>query len=120
MQTLNRIRVTALVGLGLCLSLASARDPREVPHVDRAEPASVRPGEVVVAFGEHLDRSRVADVILSNGDIAALAHVIEQKVDYIRFRVPKPLTPNRYSILLAPAGHDAGLLDQRVYVTVKE
>jgi hypothetical protein len=120
MQALNRIRVTSLLGLGLWLPLTSARDTREVPHVDRAEPTSLLAGDVVVAFGEHLDRSHVADVILGNVDVAALTHIIEQKVDFIRFRIPKPVAPGRYSILLAPAGNDPSLLDQRVYVTVKE
>ena len=120
MPMLNRIPVMALIGLGLCVPLSSPRDPHEIPHVDRAEPASVQAGNVVVAFGDHLDRSRVGDVILSNGDVTALAHIVEQKVNFIRFRVPKPLAPGRYSILLVPVGHDPALLDQRVYVTVKE
>jgi hypothetical protein len=61
------LRIVALLGVGLCSSGSTGRDPREIPHVDRAEPEVVQNGDIVTAFGEHLDRTHVTDVLLSKG-----------------------------------------------------
>ena len=50
------LRTVALLGVSLCSPGSMAGNPREIPHVDRAEPDVVQNGDIVTAFGEHLDR----------------------------------------------------------------
>ena len=59
------LRMVALLGVSLCSPGNIGREPRDIPHVDRAEPDVVQTGDVVTAFGKHLDWSHVADVLLS-------------------------------------------------------
>ena len=73
----------------------------------------------MAAFGEHLYRTRVADVLLSDADVVALTHIIEQGSDFLRFRIPRSVAPGRYSVLLAAAEQQPALLDQPVVITVK-
>ena len=48
------LRMVALLGVSLCSPGSIGRDPREIPHVDRAEPDVVQNGDIVTVFGEHL------------------------------------------------------------------
>ena len=87
-----------------------AGNPREIPHVDRAEPDVVQNGDIVTAFGEHLDRTHVANVLLSDADVVGLTHIIEQGSDFLRFRIPRSLAPGRYSVVLTTAEQQPTLL----------
>ena len=113
------LRIVALLGVSLCSPGNIDREPRDIPHVDRAEPDVVQAGSVVTAFGEHLDWSHVADILLSDGVLVALAHIVEQESNFLRFRIPRSLEPGRYSVLLATAEQRPRLLDQQVVITVK-
>ena len=119
MTTRSVFRIVALLGVILCSPGSIGRDPREIPQVDRAEPDVVQNGDIVTAFGEHPDRTHVADVLLSDADVVALTHIIEQGSDFLRFRIPRSLAPGRYSVLLATAEQQPTLLDQQVVITVK-
>jgi hypothetical protein len=113
------LRMVALLGVSLCSRGSIDREPRDIPHVDRAEPDVVQTGDVVTAFGKHLDWSHVADVLLSDADVVALTHIVVQGSDFLRFRIPRSLAPGRYSVLLATAEQQPRLLDQQVVNAVK-
>jgi hypothetical protein len=106
--------MVALLGVSLCSPGSIGREPRDIPHVDRAEPDVVQTWDVVTAFGKHLDWSHVADVLLSDGVLVALIHIVEQGSDFLGF-----LAPGRYNVVLATAEQQPRLLDQQVVITVK-
>ncbi|HXI43247.1 MAG TPA: hypothetical protein VNH18_30090 [Bryobacteraceae bacterium] len=118
MTTHSVLRMVALLGVSLG-SPGNSHEPRDIPHVERAEPDVVQAGNVVTAFGEHLDWSHVADVLLSDGVLVALAHIVEQESNFLRFRIPRSLEPGLYSVVLATAEQQSRLLDQQVMITVK-
>jgi len=113
------LRMVALLGVSLCSPGNIGREPGDIPQVDRAEPDLVQAGDVVTAFGKHLDWSHVADVLLSDGVLVALTHIVEQGSDFLRFRIPRSLAPGRYNVVLATAEQQPRLLDQQVVITVK-
>jgi hypothetical protein len=113
------VRMVALLGISLCSSGDIGREPRDIPHVDRAEPDVVQTGDIVSAFGKHLDWSHVADVLLGNADVLALTHIVEQESDFLRFRIPRSLAPCCYNILLTTTEQEPRLLDQQVVITVR-
>ena len=119
MTTHSLLRLVALLGVSLSSPGNIGREPRDIPHVDRVEPDVVQTGDVVTAFGNYLDWSHVADVLLSDGVLVALTHIVEQERDFIRFRMPRSLAPSRYSVLLGTAEQQSRLLDQQVVITVK-
>ena len=45
------LRMVALLGVSLCSPGNIGREPRDIPHVDRAEPDVVQTGDIVTAFG---------------------------------------------------------------------
>ncbi len=113
------LRMVALLGVSLCSPGNIGREPRDIPHVDRVEPDVVQAGNIVTAFGDHLDWSHVADVLLSDGVLVALAHIVEQESNFLRFSIPRSLEPGHYRVLLATAEQQSRLLDQQVVITVK-
>jgi hypothetical protein len=79
-----------------------------LPGVDRVEPAAARPGELVTGFGANLDRSSVVDLVLGSPDTTALARIVEQHDNLIRFRIPSSLAAGRE------------LIDQETFIDVLE
>ena len=92
MTTHSVFRIVALFGVSLCSLGNIGHEPRDTPHVDRVEPDVVQTGDVVTAFGNYLDWSHVADVLLSDGVLVALTHIVEQESNFLRFRIPSPRT----------------------------
>jgi hypothetical protein len=91
------------------------------PRVDQVVPPCAKPGVVVTALGANLDRSRVMDVILTNSDRTALASVVAQSEDSIRFRIPHALAPGQYKIALVLASWwGSELAEQSVLFVVLE
>lgn len=119
MTTHSVLRMLALLGASLASPGSIGRETRDIPHVYRAEPDVVQAGNLVTAFGEHLDWSHVADVLLTDGNVVALTHIVDQGSDFLKFRIPRSLAPGRYSVLIATAEQQSRLLDQEVVITVK-
>lgn len=113
------LRMVVLLGVGLGSPGNIGHEPRGIPHVDRVEPDVVQTGDVVTAVGKYLDWSHVADVLLSDADVVALTHIVEQEDDFLRFRIPRSLASGRYSVLLCTAEEQPRLLDQEVVITVR-
>jgi len=112
------VRMAVVLAVSACLPANFAREPRQAPHINKVEPEVVQAGEIVVASGEYLDRSHVRDVVLANPDLTALAHIIQQTNESIKFQLPKSMPPGRYDILLATAEWQPELLDQQLFITV--
>jgi hypothetical protein len=69
-------------------------------RVLRLDPEAGSPGDLVTAYGEGLDRSRVADLLLTNGERTALVNIVQQNEVSIRFRIPRMLAKGRYTLIL--------------------
>jgi hypothetical protein len=89
------------------------------PRILRLEPDSGRPGEIITARGQGLDRSRVEDLSLTSGDRYLLVHIIGQSDSSIVFRIPASATPGAYRILIHPVSRSMRALEQEVKLMVK-
>ena len=76
--------------------LGAADADNAVPFMRRVEPVVVKVEDAVTAFGQALDRSRVADVMLTTDSKQVPVEVLEQTESFIRFRVPANLEPGKY------------------------
>jgi hypothetical protein len=87
-------------------------------RIIRLEPDTGRPGDVITAFGEQLDRPRVEDICLTDGERTALVTIIQQNDVSIRFRIPAKLASGRYKVVLVIAGRYYHGIEQQVILTV--
>ena len=88
------------------------RDTREATRIDRVDPAKARPGDIVMIYGRGLERSKIADVLLTDGDHSALTHIVDQSDTSIRVRLPRMLEAGSYSIVLATCDRETRFLDK--------
>lgn len=96
----SALRIAALVIVPAMFSVNVDRDTSERPRVGLLEPQAAAPGDVVAAHGVNLERSRVSELVLWSGDNKAITHILEQRADLIRFRVPMMMEPGDYRIVL--------------------
>src|SRR5262245_37709845 len=66
----------------------------------RLDPDTGRPGDIIVAYGEQLDQSRVEELLLTNRNCTALVTIIQQNEVSIRFRIPAHLPAGRYTVVI--------------------
>lgn len=115
----HAMRILSLLATAVLSPVSVDRQTHDRPRVVRVEPDVARPNEAVTAFGANLDRTHVMELILSSRDSNALAHIIEQRDDRIRFRIPQFPAAKRYSIVLVLADHlEPEIVDQQVFITV--
>ncbi len=92
--------------------------PPATPFMRRVDPASVRAGEMVTAFGDALDKTRVHSVYLTDGKNDLKMEIVSQAESSIQFKVPATTAVGRYSLMVLLAGPDPKFIEQPVYLTV--
>lgn len=90
-----------------------------VPTMKEVIPAVATPGTVVLVTGENLDRLHVSEVYVTRGSNDIKVTVTSQAKAELKFKVPANIEPGRYGITLLTTGATPMLLDQPVYLTVK-
>ncbi|MBK7931634.1 MAG: hypothetical protein IPJ98_30400 [Bryobacterales bacterium] len=114
------LTIMAVVFLAvLFVPFVSAADTNNsVPMMRRVEPAVVKAGEVATVFGESLDKSKVADLMLTTVSKQVSVEILEQTEAFIKFRVPANLDPGRYNPAVLMV-REPMLLVQPVILTVE-
>lgn len=112
------VRICCVLIFALSLG-AVARDPQPVPHMKRAEPSAAKPGAVVTVFGEHLDKSRVAEVYFTDGKNDISVKILAQTGTSIKIEVPAKIATGRYCVMVLLADQEPTLLEQPVSVTIE-
>jgi len=122
MRLFNVLALMALLLFGTRLASAeSIKEPQAlpVPIVQAVNPESAKPGDVVTVSGENLDKSRVTELYLTNGDVDLKVVIIDQSAKAIKFKVPEKATAGRYSLTVLLAGEDPKLLDEPAHLLVQ-
>ena len=88
-----------------------------LPHCTSIEPDSGKVGDTVTAKGEHLEKSNVAQVYLTDGQKDTPVTVSDQSDTEIKFKVPE-MKAGRYHLLIL-TGNRASLIEQPVVFTVQ-
>jgi hypothetical protein len=103
----------------LAAGLARAVDKSTAPYMKAVEPATAKVGDVVRVVGEALDKTRVAEVYLTQGNTDLKVEIVEQQEEFIRIKVPAEATAGRYQLMFLMAGPDPKLLEQPVFLVVE-
>jgi len=107
------------------LQLASAgstenRGVLPTPVMSTVNPDTVKAGEIATVSGEYLDKSRVAEVYLTNGTVDAKVEIVAQTATAIKFKVPEKLAPGRYNLMVLLVDDPPKLIEEPARVTVAQ
>jgi hypothetical protein len=108
-----------LVGILATLMLAPALGAQTC-RITGVEPGSGKIGDVVGAAGESVDKTKVAELYLTDGTNDFKVEIVEQTDTLIKFKIPEKIKAGRYSLMIKTKGPDVKLLEQPVRLTVDE
>jgi hypothetical protein len=100
------------------LLVAFAQQP--MPRMISVEPAAGKIGDVIAVGGEHLEKTQVAKVYLTDGSNDLQVEVTEQTAAGLKFKIPTKVKPGRFALMLLTTGKEPKLIEQPVKVTVEE
>ena len=87
------------------------RQPLPTPVMRTVNPEAVKAGAVVAVSGEFLDKSRVAEVYLTDGKVDIKVEIIEQASGSLKFRVPENTAAGRYNLMAMLVGEVPTLIE---------
>jgi hypothetical protein len=98
----------------IAMSLASFEGFSKLVSVD---PESGKEGDVATAKGENLDKSKISELLLTDGSKDFKAVITAQTEGEISFKIPKAAA-GRYRLMLLTA-NKASMIEQPVVITVE-
>jgi hypothetical protein len=81
------------------------------------EPETGKEGDAVVAKGENLDKSKVGELLLTDGNKDFKTAITEQTDGEIKFKIPKAAA-GRYHLMILTA-NKASMIEQPVVLTIE-
>jgi hypothetical protein len=94
------------------------RQPLPTPVMRTVNPETVKAGAVATVSGEFLDKSRVAEVYLTDGKVDIKVEIIEQASGSLKFRVPENTAAGRYNLMAMLVGEVPTLIETPARLTV--
>lgn len=123
MRLIKRFAFAFIFLFAIRLASAASTDPNTVlptPVMRAVNPESVKAGETATVVGEYLDKSRVAELYLTNGTTDVKVQIVEQTSVSIKFKLPEKVAPGRYQTLVLLVGDPDRLIEEPARVTVVE
>jgi hypothetical protein len=105
-----------VVGL-LLASAAAMLGFQGMPRCSAIDPDTAKTGDAVSVTCENADKTKVAEVYLTDGKADTKVAVMEQSGDKIKFQVPS-IKPGRYHLAFLTA-NKASMIEQPVVLTVE-
>lgn len=112
---MKRYLVLLLLACGFAVGLSAFDGFSKLSTV---EPESGKEGDVASAKGENLDKSKIAEIYLTDGKNDIKLVITEQSDTEIKFKVPKA-GAGRYRLMLLTAKKDS-MIEQPVVFTVEQ
>lgn len=106
-------------GIVVLLALAPALKAQNC-RITGVDPEAGKIGDTVGAAGESMDKSKVAELYLTDGKNDFKVDILEQTETAIKFKIPAKIKPGRYALMIKTKGPDVKLLEQPVRLTVEE
>lgn len=109
---MKHVWLAALFVLG-CMAAAA----QEFPKMETVAPESGKTGDIAEAKGANLDKSKVAEMYLTDGKNDIKLVLTDQTADSIKFKVPKAAAA-RYHLMILTADRKS-MIEQPVVFTVE-
>ncbi|HLH40794.1 MAG TPA: hypothetical protein VKX39_16710 [Bryobacteraceae bacterium] len=97
-----------------------ASDGNHAPEMNAISARTAKPGDTLIISGVSLSENRIDEVYLTDHKFDMKMKVLEQKDSYIKVRVPPFAKPGRMQILCLTKGDNPTLLEQPLYVLIKD
>ncbi len=112
--------IPLLIGAQAPVSEQPVSVEKALPRMTSVDPLNGKPGDLISAFGEHLERAQVAKVYLTDGEKDFPVEVQEQTATIIKFKIPATVASGRLAVMVLTTGKEAKLIEQPVKVLVEE
>jgi hypothetical protein len=76
------------------------RQPLPTPVMRTVNPETVKAGAVATVSGEYLDKTRVAEVYLTDGNVDVKVEILAQTAGSLKFKVPDKTAAGRYNLMV--------------------
>jgi|GEM_PF-1471518 hypothetical protein len=110
----------ALIASSLAGVPGLASDGNHAPEMNAISARTAKPGDTLIISGVSLGENRIDEVYLTDHKFDMKMKVLEQKDSYIKVRVPPFAKPGRMQILCLTKGDTPTLLEQPLYVLIKD
>lgn len=116
-----RLAVAALLLAGSVHLVLGVTEPevRPTPIMRAVAPETLKAGESATVTGEYLDKSRVAELYLTNAQGDIKVEILAQSSSAIKFRVPSKVPAARYNLLVLLADIEPKLVEEPTRITVE-
>ena len=94
-------------------------NPAPTPVMRTVNPETVKAGEVAVVSGDYLDKSRVAELFLTDGKADVKVEIVEQQKTELKFRVPAKTQSGRYNLLVLMVATEPMLIEEPARIRVE-
>jgi hypothetical protein len=95
------------------------RRPLPTPVMRTVNPETVKAGAVATVSGEYLDKSRVSEVYLTDGNVDVKVEIIEQAAGSLKFKVPEKTAAGRYNLMVLLADEIPKLIEEPARLKVE-
>ncbi len=113
-----RISVLWITLLLICAVPAWGQS-NSLPIMSSVEPASGRPGDIMVARGANLGPENVTALYLTDGTIDIKVEMIEQTAVTVKFKIPAAVRPGRLALMVLTSGKEGRLIEEPVKITIE-
>jgi hypothetical protein len=103
--------------IALLLIAAGALAAFQLPTCTAVDPDTAKTGDMVSVKCSNADKTKVADVYLTDGKDDTKVAVMERTADKITFQVPR-VKPGRYHLALLTA-NKSSMIEQPIVLTVE-
>jgi hypothetical protein len=110
-----------LIATALCAAVVIAADgpTRPTPLIRTVDPPAAKAGTEMVASGDHLGKTVVEALYLTQGEATIQVAITSQTDTAIAFKVPANAKPGRFGLMVLTTGIQPQYLDEPVYLTIE-
>ena len=107
--------------LATIVAFGAAKDVKDqgwkpTPLMRSVTPDTAKAGDVITVTGEYLDKSRVADVFLTDGKSEVKTAIVAQTETELKVKIPAAAKPGRLRLMVLTTGSEPQYLEQPVAI----
>ena len=108
-----------IAGLFTAVILSADEPIRPTPMIRSVDPPSAKAGGELIASGDHLGKTTVDSLFLTQGEATTKVSILKQTDTSITFKIPDDTKQGRFGLMVLTAGISPQFLDEPVFLTVQ-
>jgi len=107
------------IALLAVLAAAGLYAQQAMPRMTGVDPDTGKAGDIITVTGEHLSKTDVVEVYLTDGKKDTKVQVSEQADASLKIKVPDKLAAGRYALMVLTTGKDPKFIEQPVKLNIE-